>query len=96
MSQHLTVTAANGVTFNVTFGRRLPKYHRSPVVTFYDSRHGEPGTLGQLVADYYAETIAESVGGLDLMGNVDAWTVDAGTMDQIRDWVRQQPANPNL
>lgn len=60
-----------------------------PGVEFYDTRH--PHTpLGQFVSRYFAETILETTGGLDLLTYVADWKVDAEAMDIVRAWLKAE------
>ena len=43
---------------------------------------------GYKVSSYYASTILEHVGGLNLEGSEPAWSINAGEMDKVRSWVR--------
>ena len=82
----MTVTAANGVTFNVVF-RDSPVYHK-PMVEFYDSRQRGAkawAEFGQYVAEYSLDTIAGHAPGVGLIlyGGVPSWRIDGETMRHV-------------
>jgi hypothetical protein len=56
------------------------------LVEFYDSRYRHTDN-GQFVARYYAGTIAGAVGGIDLCGYEEEWSVCAKTIGEIRSWL---------
>jgi len=91
-----TFTAENGITFGVRliykgdyYGLRfmLKNEERKVLVEFYDTRY--PHTIfGQFISRYYASTLLEGpVTGLNLQGNVPNWSIDAGTMDKINQFI---------
>lgn len=66
-----------------------------PFVEFYDSRY--PHTpIGQFVSRYGVDTIlgtdgyGTGRGGLDLMGYVPAWKIDAAAMAVVRTWLAHE------
>lgn len=96
-----TITAANGIRFNVHIVRKGGKYgldnrliwdKDEPAVEFYDTRF--PHTpLGQFVSSYYVETLIadgpRNECGLNLHGGVADWTIDAVAMSIVRGWLRE-------
>lgn len=93
---HLEITAANGTTFRVTYGRRT-RFTTRPVVSFFDAKYDDRfPPLGQFVSEYYPETIREVATkgmGLDLHMGIPGWQVDAETIGRIDDWVLHQEHN---
>jgi hypothetical protein len=99
MIQTLDVVAANGVPFRVLFippGVAGPNPHRTPAdsphatVEFYDRRYEHTEGYGQFTGGhYFASSLLEQhrFAGLNLQGGVDAWTIDAATMDLVRTWL---------
>ena len=68
-----------------SYGRNNILIHRDesnfgPMVEFYDM------VTGQFVSRYYIDTLTDSPhkAGLNLHGGVDVWSLDAPTMDLVR------------
>ena len=58
------------------------------VAAFYDRRYCDPPfhpEYGQFIADYYVSDLRghAPTAGLRLQGDVDAWTIDAATMQDV-------------
>ena len=89
--------AKNGTPFNVRIIETGDNYGRNNCLThdkdgamveFYDARYPEIEfgfSLGQFVSRYYLHTLnkANQDKGIDLQGDVDAWTIDADTFKTI-------------
>ncbi|WP_286839933.1 hypothetical protein [Spongiibacter sp.] len=63
-----------------------------PLVEFYDERYPfctdpEGVVLGQFVSRYFASTIANATGGLQLDGAIAEWGVSSTDMDKVREWL---------
>ena len=100
MSEIRTFGGGNTRPFHVRIVRTGDRYglsmmqvhtERTPLVEFYDAEGDafQFGPLGQFVSSYNMETlVARHRGvGLCLDGGIPEWSVDAGIMDQILDWV---------
>ena len=84
--EQMSVTAANGVTFNVVF--RNSAVHHKPVVEFYDTRYRNAKAFeefGQYVAEYLLDTIVAHAPakGLILYGGEPSWRIDGKSMQQV-------------
>lgn len=107
IEETMSITAANGVRFNVRILRNGARYGADHVLTweedrpgveFYDTRY--PHTeFGQFTGGrYYVDTIlgrdgwGPYRGGLDLDGGIPAWRVDAESMTIVRAWLRHETA----
>lgn len=107
IEETMSITAANGVRFNVRILRNGARYGADHVLTweedrpgveFYDTRY--PHTeFGQFTGGrYYVDTIlgrdgwGAGIGGLDLDGGIPAWRVDAESMTIVRAWLRHETA----
>ncbi len=81
------ITAKNGVHFIARIIEAGTEHHGRTVekalIAFYDARHSHT-EFGQFITDYYAETIAQTIGGLDLHGGVDDWKIDAHSLYLVR------------
>ena len=88
---------SNGSPFHVRvvehgdeYGHEMCLIHEGhkPMIEFYDVRYHFDKTsdgiiLGQFVNRYYVDTIKNHEGGLDLMGGVDGWKLDADAMQSV-------------
>lgn len=97
----MDVIAANGVPFRAVLltdgvSENYGKLNDNgkPEIEFYDRRYGHTPDGQFTGARYYTETLLEDlgwypgkVGGLNLHGGVDDWTLDAEVYDQILDWL---------
>lgn len=102
----IAITSKTGVRFNVRIIRTGDRYGLDdcltvgegsslrlegpgPFVEFFDSRfpHTENG---QFVARYGVDTILRHSGGLDLVGYVPSWKIDAAAMDVVRAWLSHE------
>lgn len=96
------VTTRIGRPFTVRIVRKGDRYGRDdclthqddrPMVEFYDATHANNGKFdsrGQFVARYFISTLLESPhrgSGLDLCGYEPVWTIDAGTMEVVYDFI---------
>jgi len=94
----LDVLNGNGITFRVVLlldGQSInypaaSELTRRPLVEFYDTRY--PATDdGQFTGGrYYLDTLLDGKAGLNLAGDVPAWTLDATAMTVVRRWLRHQ------
>lgn len=87
----IDVIAKNGVPFRAVYGVRTNNrgYVASyPTISFYDRRY-PMDTHGQFISDYMSDDfLTHGPYGLDLAGEVDAWTLDRGTVDFLYVWLR--------
>lgn len=62
-----------------------------PLVEFYDTAY-QHTTYGQFVSRYYFSTLIKELHniGLDLLGHVPKWKIDAPTMQKIISWLKQE------
>ena len=94
-------TNSEGRIFGVRIIRKGDRYglddcltvDGAPMVEFYDATYRGPkfGPRGQFVSRYYASTLLEGgrgrKEGLCLHGGEPVWSIDAGTMRAIREYV---------
>jgi hypothetical protein len=93
----LDVIAANDVPFRVLFtptgscpnhpaARRY--YEGGPIVEFYDRRYDHTPD-GQFICRYNLDvlTAPPHSGGLNLVGDIPAWSIDSATMILIQFWL---------
>lgn len=84
----LTVTSANGVTWNILC---KPMFDYGLCIVFHDAHNPEKfPPHGQLVAYYGVDTIISITGGLNLAGGVPNWWIDAATMSEVSNWALHQ------
>lgn len=93
-----TVVAANGGTFcarllfkggSYGLGFQLIHGEDAPILEFYDVKH--PHTpYGQFITRYYVHTLLDHAAsvGLDMMGDVPGWKLDAESLALVMDWVK--------
>ena len=64
----------------------------SPGVEFYDVTYAGDGfdEVGQFVSRYYASTILDSDGGLNLNGEIPEWNIDWASMNNVRAWMHKR------
>ena len=96
MSNSLSVVNAQSRKFDVRIVATGDNYglddclinDDAPLVEFWDMDVFEKG---QFVSRYYVETIAEMEYGvgLNLDGGVDEWSIDASTMKDVIDWLKE-------
>ena len=99
------VQVPNGRTFTLRIVRVGDTYgpydllhsgNVGPMVEFYDATYannGRFGPHGQFVSRYYISTLLESQHrgrGLDLCGYEPAWTIDAGTMETVYEFISEE------
>lgn len=73
----------------------LTNTYDRPTVEFFDATNAYTGRfnpLGQFVSSYFVADILATTLGLDLYGGVSEWGIDALTMDNIREWLREVSA----
>jgi len=103
MNTVLKVKNANGRGWSVRLLRKGDNYglndvltvnQEEPLVEFYDATYANDARfdvgLGQFVSRYYATSLAESAGGLNLDGGVAVWFVDADAMTEVREWIMNE------
>lgn len=87
----IDVIAANGVPFRLVYGVRTNNrgYVASyPTIATYDRRY-PMDTHGQFITDHMSDDfLSRGSYSLDLSSDVDAWTLDRGTVDFLRAWLR--------
>lgn len=85
------------------YGRTNTLVADAPLVEFYDVTYADDttpgeaghGPLGQFVSRYAVATLlgrdgyGSATGGLNLDGGVPVWTVDASSMDAVREWLTE-------
>ena len=99
------VQVPNGKRFTVRIVREGDRYGRGdclthdgsgPMAEFYDATYADLGWFGphgQFVSRYYISTLLESQHrgrGLDLCGYEPAWTIDAGTMETVYEFISEE------
>lgn len=96
----MKVTNDEGRTFLVRVVHKGEKYglddclthdEADPLIEFYDQSVNLKswGPRGQFVSRYYASTLAErSPYGLNLLGYVPEWKIDAAAMEPVRELAR--------
>ena len=99
------VQVPNGRPFTVRIVREGDRYGRGDclihdedeaMVEFYDATYannGRFGPHGQFVSRYYISTLLESPHrgrGLGLCGHEPAWTIDAGTMETVYEFISEE------
>jgi hypothetical protein len=93
----LDVDNGHGITFRVVLlpdGQSVnypaaSEITRRPLVEFYDTRFPQTPD-GQFVSRYYLDTLLTGrQTGLNLQGDVPAWSIDDAGMTVVRRWLRQ-------
>lgn len=63
------------------------------IVKFYDTRQSKSfGDYGQMVSSYYSSTLLEGEDGygLNLDAGIDGWHIDSISMNEVRQWLREE------
>jgi hypothetical protein len=105
----LEVIGIKGNPIRVIFvpkDEKCPNHNNRPdndsLVEFYDLRYTEGFTPdGQFISSYYLSTLKEQSSrpntGLDLMGDVSSWKIDARAFSLVKDWLAYHTyTKPNL
>lgn len=106
MIKTFSITASNGVPFNVRivffgdkYGREdcLTHMQEFPLVEFYDARFMHT-KHGQFVSRYYVQTVLDHdpLSGLCLDGGVPDWTIDLVSWNVICTWLTMKLAMADL
>lgn len=82
------VVYAGGEAIHTGLDRQYINTAGNPVAAFYDRRYCQPPfhpEYGQFISEYYVSDLCtgQPITGLCLQGGVDAWTIDAATMQQV-------------
>ena len=84
----MKITNEAGRTFNLKISAAYDGEKQT--VEFFDADQDAAkfGPLGQFVSSYYADTLLDHCGGLDLCGHVPIWEISAENMEQVKTWIR--------